>query len=119
MTSSTTTSRPYLPGDLLRVAYTFTDGVRTKTRPAIVLSIPQYHDSRDDIIMMPLSTQAGGYYGDRPLQDWQAAGINGPTHIKAVIQTIPRSSIKGTFGRLTPPDHQQVKETVTEIIDVA
>lgn len=117
MTSSTTT--PYRPGDLLRVAYTFTDGVRTKTRPAVVLSVPQYHESRDDVIMMPLSTQAGGYYGDRLLQDWRAAGINGPTHIKAVIQTIPQSSIRGVFGRLTPPDLQQVKEILDEIIDLS
>ena len=105
MTSSTTT---YLPGDLLRVAFTFTDGVQTKTRPAVVLSPQQYHESRGDIIMMPLSTQAGGYYGDRPLQDWQAAGINGPTYIKAVIQTIPQRSVKGIFGRLTDADREQV-----------
>ncbi len=117
MTSSTTTPT-YLPGDLLRVAYTFTDGVRTKTRPAVVLSPQQYHESRDDIIMMPLSTQAGGYYGDRPLQDWQAAGINGPTYIKAVIQTIPQSSVMGTFGQLTEADRAQVREIITEIIDV-
>lgn len=66
--------------------------------------------------MMPLSTRAGGYFGDRPLIDWKAAGLPSPSNIKGVIQTIPQTAVLGQFGRLTKPDIQQVKDTLADII---
>ena len=68
--------------------------------------------------MMPLSTKAGGYFGDRPLIDWQHAGLPSPTNIKAVVQTIPQSSILGCFGRLGVFDIQQVKDALADIIEL-
>lgn len=68
--------------------------------------------------MMPLSTQSGGYFGDRPLMDWRAAGLPAPSNIKAVIQTIPQTAILGRFGRLTIVDIQQVKDALADIIDL-
>jgi hypothetical protein len=68
--------------------------------------------------MMPLSTKAGGYFGDRALIDWQGAGLPSPTILKAVVQTIPKSSILGHFGRLGALDIQQVKDALAEIIDL-
>lgn len=68
--------------------------------------------------MMPLSTRAGGYFGDRALMDWRGAGLPGPSNIKAVIQTIPQTAILGRFGRLTILDVQQVKDALADIIDL-
>ena len=68
--------------------------------------------------MMPLSTRAGGYFGDRVLMDWRGAGLPRPTNIKAVIQTIPQTAILGRFGRLTILDIQQVKDALAQIIDL-
>lgn len=113
-----TSSTPFSAGDVVRVAFVFTAQVASKERPAVVLSGAPYHASRADLIMMPLSTQPGAYFGDRPLLDWQAAGLPRPTNIKAVIQTIPRSSIVGRYGRLAVEDVQQVKEVLALIIDL-
>jgi len=68
--------------------------------------------------MMPLSTRAGGYFGDRPLVDWRAAGLPSPTHIKAVVQTIPQSSIIGRYGRLATLDVQQVRDALADVIAI-
>lgn len=68
--------------------------------------------------MMPLSTRAGGYFGDRPLMEWRAAGLPSPSIIKAVIQTIPQTAIFGRVGRLTMRDIQQVKDALADIIDL-
>jgi mRNA interferase MazF len=111
-----TSSAPFSAGDVVRVAFVFTDQNRTKVRPAVVLSADRYHASRADLIMMPLSTQAGGYFGDRALVDWKSAGLPSPTNIKAVIQTIPQSSVVGRFGRLSDGDIQHVKDAISEII---
>lgn len=67
---------------------------------------------------MPLSTRAGGYFGDRRLLDWKGAGLPFPSIIKAVIQTIPQTAILGQFGRLTILDIQQVKDALADIIDM-
>lgn len=106
----------YSAGDVVRVEFVFTSQTGSKTRPAVVLSADEFHTSRADLIMMPLSTQAGGYYGDRALIDWHAAGLPLPTNIKAVIQTIPQTAVRGRYGRLTVPDIQQVRETLADII---
>lgn len=102
----------------MRVAFTFTSQNRAKTRPAVVLSGAAFHASRADLIMMPISTRAGGYFGDRPLMDWRAAGLPVPSSIKAVIQTIPQTAILGLFGHLTSLDVQQVKGALADIIDL-
>jgi mRNA-degrading endonuclease toxin of MazEF toxin-antitoxin module len=111
-------STPFSAGDVVRVAFIFTSQTEAKTRPAVVLSADKFHASRADLIMMPLSTRAGGYFGDRVLKDWQAAGLPSPTNIKAVIQTIPQTAISGRYGRLTKLDVQQVKDTLAQIIDL-
>jgi mRNA-degrading endonuclease toxin of MazEF toxin-antitoxin module len=113
-----TSSTPFSAGDVVRVAFTFTSQTGAKTRPAVVLSADAFHTSRADLIMMPLSTRAGGFFGDRALIDWQSAGLPRPTNIKAVIQTIPQAAILGHFGRLTILDIQQVKDALAEIIDL-
>ena len=102
----------------MRVLFTFTSQNRTKTRPAVVLSSAAFHASRADLIMMPLSTRAGGYFADRHLLDWKGAGLPSPSCIKAVIQTIPQNAILGHFGRLTMLDIQQVKDALADIIDM-
>jgi len=103
-------------GDVIRVLFTFTSQDRGKIRPAVVLSSAGFHASRADLIMMPLSTQAGGYFGDRQLLDWREAGLPSPSNIKAVIQTIPRTAVVGRYGRLTVLDIQQVKDALADII---
>jgi len=105
-------------GDVVRVAFLFTSQTGSKARPAVVLSADEFHVSRADLIMMPLSTRAGGYYGDRALIHWQAAGLPYPTNIKAVIQTIPQTAVLGRFGRLANPDIEQIKNALADIIDL-
>ncbi len=117
MTMLSTT--PFSAGDVVRVAFLFTDQVGAKVRPAVVLSSAGFHASRTDLIMMPLSTRAGGYFGDRPLIDWRTAGLPGPSILKAVVQTIPQTSVVGRFGRLGASDIQQVKAALADIIGIA
>ena len=111
-------STGFSAGDVVRVAFVFTSGTAAKVRPAVVLSSPGFHASRIDLILMPLSTKAGGYFGDRPLLHWQSAGLPGPSILKAVIQTIPQRSVVGRFGRLAGEDIQQVRDALGEIIDL-
>src|SRR5688500_5069886 len=106
MTSSTV----YKAGDDVLVRLRFTSESGAKRRPAVILSVPAYHASRADAVMMPLSTQANRYFGDAPLRDWAAAGLPRPTNIKAVIQTIDRRVIDERIGSLSNADFQNVRD---------
>jgi len=104
------------PGAVVAVRFVFTSQTAAKRRPAIILTNSNYHTSRADAVMMPLSTKAGGYYGDYPLIDWQAAGLNAATVAKGVIQTIPQSSIERRYGTLSVQDYEAVKSSVRQIL---
>ena len=118
MTTSSLQTTIYKPGDLLRVPVTFTSRVGTKTRPAVVVSVESFQRSRADVIIVPLSSQAGQYFGDRPLRDWRAARLNGPTFIKAVLQTLEQRSVLSVYGRLTDHDWNEVRTALRDILAV-
>ena len=92
------------------VSFRFAAGGATKRRPAVILSVEDYHNSRIDTIMMALTTQRGNlYYGDCDLVDWRSAGLPKPTKAKGVLQTIERGTIVRQLGSLSPDDLQRVQ----------
>lgn len=112
-------STKYNPGDVVYVRFTFTAQIGSKRRPAIILSVPAYHASRLDAIMMPLTTQHGGHFGDAPLSDWRSAGLPAPSNLKAVLQTIPRDVIESKIGTLISADLDLVRATIKTIVGLS
>jgi len=113
MTSSTT----YNPGNVVSVRIRFTDGSKTKKRPAVILTGDDYHNSRTDAVVVAVSCQVGAsYYGDYVLSDWKAAGLPLPSKAKGIISTIDRSTIEHTFGNLSGRDFQQLKTCIRYIL---
>lgn len=114
MTTSLTT---YEPGAVVKVRIRFTAGDKTKKRPAVILTGADYHNSRADAIVVAVSCQLGdSYYGDYMLSDWQAAGLPLPSKAKGVIETIDRSTIEGTFGKLSNQDFKQLKTCICSML---
>lgn len=113
----TTSSTTYEPGAVVKVRIRFTAGDRTKRRPAVILTGADYHNSRADAIVVAVSGQVGdSYYGDYVLSDWKAAGLPVPSKAKGVIETIDRSTIEGTFGKLSDQDFQQLKTCICSLL---
>ena len=72
-------SIPCNPGDVVLVNFQYTDRPQVKKRPAVVLSVPQYQQSRLDAVMVGLTTDlTRDYFADCPIQEWEAAG---PGHL--------------------------------------
>jgi len=118
MTTSSRTSPAYKPGDLLKVAVLYSNQQRSKARPAVVVSVEAVQSSRSDIIVVPLSTKAGGYFADRPVRDWKAASLNQPTFIKAIVVTVEQGMIERVWGRLSDYDYQQVRDAIHDVLDI-
>jgi len=98
----------------------FSDGVGGKRRPAVVVSCAAYHESRLDAVIVPLTTQLKSrYFGDYDLLDWVAAGLPLPSRAKGVIQTIDRTTIDKSYGRLSARDLAEVRRGLAEILELA
>ena len=114
------TTPPTIPcnkWDVILVPFKFTDTDMLKPRPAVVVSVDQFHTSRADAIMLAVTSQAGRlYFGDCTIVDWQAAGLVKPSQAKGVLRTIERSLIHRWLGRLTPADCQRVEQSLRLIM---
>jgi mRNA interferase MazF len=72
------------------VPFPFTDQSTTKQRPGVVVSSAAYHRARRDLILMAVTNQVrgSGAFGERVVEDWQAAKLIGPSAIKPVLATL-------------------------------
>ena len=100
-------------GDVVLVAFPFTNLQATKKRPAVVISRKSYQESRPDVILMAITSQImGGYV----LQDWQYAGLLKPSVLKPLIATIEQSQIIKVMGQLSVNDHDTLGKTIKSIL---
>jgi mRNA interferase MazF len=103
--------------DVILVPFKFADTDTLKPRPAIVVSVSQFHASRADAIMLAVTGQSGRqYFGDCTIVDWQAAGLAMPSTAKGVLRTIERSLFRRYLGSLTPSDCQRVDQSLRLIM---
>lgn len=111
---------PCSTGDVILVPFKFADSDELKPRPAIIVSVSEFHDSRSDAVMLALTGQRGrNYFGDCEIQDWRAAGLAKPSTAKGVFRTIDRSLVYHKLGALTPTDYERIKESVRQIFGLA
>jgi mRNA interferase MazF len=73
----------YSKNDIILVRYPFSDLSSSKVRPAIVVNTP--HISQD-IFIVPLTSKTTGLLaGEFVLSEWEAAGLNVPTAVIAIL----------------------------------
>ena len=106
----------YEPGDVIAVRFQF-DNERPKPRPAVIISVPEFHASRVDAVMMAITGDVGrDYFGDCPLDDWQEAGLLAASTAKGVIRTISRAKIRRRLGSLSTPDRERLRNSLRAIL---
>jgi mRNA interferase MazF len=67
-------------GTIILVPFPFTNQSAAKQRPAVVVSSAAYHRARQDLILMPVTSQLRvNAFGDLLVQDWQAARLLMPS----------------------------------------
>ena len=85
--------------DLVLLPIPFTDLSSRKVRPAIVIGFGSYPG---DLFVVPLTSQLGS--AAFTLADWQTAGLNVPSGIKAQLATVESTLVLKIVGRLTIRD---------------
>lgn len=86
-------------GDLVLLPIPFTDLSSRKVRPAIVIGKGNF---RGDLFVVPLTSQIAN--ADYALIDWQSAGLNVPSGIKAQLATVESTLVLKIIGHLSPGD---------------
>ena len=104
------------PGDVILVPFKFADKDSAKPRPAIIVSVQQYHDARADSVMLAVTSRQGrSYFRDCEIREWRAAGLVAPSTAKGVLRTINRSLIYRKLGTLAQRDYERVKDSLRVI----
>jgi mRNA interferase MazF len=100
----------YSRTEVILVQYPFTDLSGQKVRPAIIVNAPH---SSPDLIIIPLTSRTSPLYaGEFLLSNWAGAGLRVPTVVKRGIATIHPALVVKSLARLSPPDAQQLDQSL-------
>lgn len=102
----------YRFGDILLLAFPFTDGRSVKKRPALVLL-----DAGDsDLLLARITSQYVNTDFDVQIEEWRASGVLTPSYIRLhKLATIETVLVDKRLGQLTPMDLGRVEEKLNEI----
>jgi mRNA interferase MazF len=102
----------YELGELVLLSFPYTDGVREKQRPALVLL-----DAGDeDILLARVTSQLTDTVYDASLQDWEEAGLLLPSVARLhKLATLEKQLVKRRIGAISMPDLVRVRETIRRI----
>ena len=108
----------YSFGDVVLVAFPFTNLLTTKKRPAVVISHVSYQQSRSDVILMAITSQIRpvSTVGEFVLRDCRGAGLAKPSSVKPVIATMEQARILRHLGKFSLADESALRKLLTEIL---
>ncbi len=99
MTSSMNCSR----NDVVLLPIPFSDLTSRKVRPAIVIG-----KNKSDLFLVPVSSVLANT--DFPLQEWQTAGLNVSSGVKAQFATVEEKLVIKIVGKLADKDAKVLDE---------
>ena len=99
-------------GEVLLAWLVFSDGQGAKRRPVLVV-----HDfGDDDLLVVPITSQAARVSADVVLSNWQGAGLKLPSVVRLEkLATISKSCVARKLGQLSADELARVKETLATV----
>jgi mRNA interferase MazF len=110
------TTTAYEFGDVVLVAFPFSDQREHKKRPAVVVSSQLFHRSRADLLLMAITSQLSARRpGDLEVREWQGAGLLKPSLVKPIVATLEQSLVLKRLGRLSEPDRNGLAQVIRTV----
>lgn len=104
-------------GDLVLVRFVFADENGIKQRPGLVVSTDRYHRSRQEVIMLAVTSNVGRLLvGDYKVQSWRESGLLFPSVVTGIVRTIKHHMIAGRMGALPAPELAVVDNRIRDIL---
>jgi mRNA-degrading endonuclease toxin of MazEF toxin-antitoxin module len=103
------------PGDVVIVR--FPGAVVTKSRPAVVVSSPEYHHARPDCVLALVTSNVATATTefDHVLVDWESAGLEQPSAVRMYFG-IALSRSLDVVGTLSDRDFAAVKRCLAPVL---
>jgi mRNA interferase MazF len=99
----------YAPGDILRAEVPFTDAIRRRVRPNLVL----IDTGDDDIVVARVTGQEPRDRFDVTVTDLASAGLTARSVVRThKLTTIEKRAVRRKLGELSRPDWLRVLETL-------
>lgn len=109
----------YRRGDIVLVAFVFSDASGTKVRPALVVSSAAYHRGRHDVIVAAITSNTRRrFFGDHPVGDWKGAGLLFPSIVTGIVRTVKDAMIDRKLGTMPAEDMADVDRQLRRILAV-
>ena len=109
MRSMTTCRR----GDIVLVAFAFSDMSGMKVRPVLVVSSGDYLKGRQEAIVAAVTSNTRRLLtGDSRILRWKEAGLLFPSVVTGVLRTVKQSMIRRRLGALHAADAQVVDRSL-------
>ncbi|PIU64271.1 MAG: type II toxin-antitoxin system PemK/MazF family toxin [Armatimonadetes bacterium CG07_land_8_20_14_0_80_40_9] len=107
----------YKQQDIVLVNFGFSEETGTKKRPALIISSDNYHQSRQEIIIMAITSNIKRVlFGDTKIEQWEEAGLLYPSLVTGIIRTIKDNMIVRKLGTLLPQDFQKVQKNIRKLM---
>jgi len=110
------TTTAYELGDVVLVAFPFTDQRERKKRPAVVVSSQLFHRFRADLLLMAIISQLGARRpGDLEVCEWKTAGLLKPSLVKPIVATLEQGLVLKRLGRFGEPDRGALAQVIRTV----
>lgn len=99
----------YKPYSVVIVPFPFTENIRTKRRPALVLSTEKHQNETGHItLLMITSAKHSAWSSDYSIDHLKTTGLPSPSIIRQKIFTLDLTLIQGVLGCLATNDKKQI-----------
>ena len=108
----------YEPGDVILVPFPFGQRAGGRKRPALIISGTDYNRGTGQVVIAQVTGRVSGSsrVGDCLIQDWSAAGLLGPSIVRARVATVESGLVLRKLGALTPDDLAAVLAAVQSVL---
>ena len=105
------------PFTLVRVPFPFTDRQSQKRRPSLVLSIPEYQQRNNHLLLAMVTTAArSNWRFDWPIQDLANAGLKRPCVVRFKLFSLDQRLVLDPLGELSSKDQQGVVQQLQVLL---
>jgi mRNA interferase MazF len=102
-------------GDVVYVPFHFTDQLKAKFRPAVVISTDEYHASRREVIIAGITSNLlRSLVGQAVIADWEACGLTKPSAVSGIIMTTRNDQLGPIVGFLSADDSATVEKALRQ-----
>ena len=111
----------YKRGDIVLVPFPFTDFSTLKQRPALVISSNTFNNSREDVILVAITSQSnsaskGNNYPIRGAEQRHSGLLRDAVVLTGKLITIDQRLIRGKLGALSPKVLEEISKRIFKII---